>query len=41
MLCDNLEGWNGGRWVERSFKREKIYVYIWLIHSVVQQKVTT
>ena len=31
VLCDNLEGWDGegdGRW----FKRERIYIYLWLIH---------
>ena len=38
MLCDNLEGWDvrkGGR-----LKKEEIYVYIELIHIVVQQKLT-
>ena len=36
-LCINLEGWMeqemGGR-----FKREGIYVYLWLIHAEVWQK---
>ena len=26
-LCNNLEGWDGG-----SFKRDVMYVYLWLIH---------
>ena len=30
-LCINLEGWDGE--VDgRGFKREGIYVYLWLIH---------
>ena len=37
-LCINLEGWDGegdgGR-----FKRERIYVYLWLIHVEVLQKI--
>ena len=33
-LCINLEGWDG-REVEGSFKREGIYVYLWLIHVEV------
>ena len=33
-LCINLEGWGGQRdW--KSFKREGIYVYLWLIHAEV------
>ena len=28
MLRDNLEGWDGGGWVERGFKRERICVHI-------------
>ena len=38
-------GW-GGRWegggreVGESFKREGIYVYLWLIHVEVEQKTT-
>ena len=35
-LCDDLERWNGR--VRGRFKGEGIYVYIWLIHDVVQQK---
>ena len=38
LLCDDLEGWNvglGGR-----LKREGIYVYVSLIHAVVEQKPT-
>ena len=38
MLCDDLEGWEedvGGR-----IKEEEIYAYLWLIHTVVQQKLT-
>ena len=30
-LCINLEGWDGGEMGGR-FKREVIYVYLWLIH---------
>ena len=37
MLCDDLEGKSGK---ERRLKREGLYVYIWLIHFVVQQKLT-
>ena len=37
MLCDDLEGWGGGRMGGRV-KREGIYVYILLIHVIVQQK---
>ena len=35
MLCDDLEGWDeaGG-----NFKREGIYVYLWLIHVDIWQK---
>ena len=33
MLCDDLEGRDGGG-------REGICVYLWLIHAVVQQKLT-
>ena len=29
-LCINLEGWDG-----ESFKREGIYVFLWLIHVEV------
>ena len=31
-LCINLERWNGREMVGR-FKREGIYVYLWLIHD--------
>ena len=33
-LCINLEGWDG-REMGRRFKRERIYVYLWLIHVEV------
>ena len=33
-LCINLEGWDG-REIGRRFKREGIYVYLWLIHVEV------
>ena len=33
-LCINLEGWGGEETGER-FKREGIYVYLWLIHFEV------
>ena len=36
MLCDDLEGFGAGG----KLKREGIYVYLWLIHVVVQQKLT-
>ena len=36
MLCDSLEGWE----MEGRFKREGIYVYLWLIHVDVWQKPT-
>ena len=35
-LCDDLEGWNAG--VRGRPQREAIYVYIRLIHLVLQQK---
>ena len=37
MLCNDLERWDGG-WVRGRSKREGIYVYTWMIHIVVQQK---
>ena len=37
MLCDDLEGKSGE---EGRLKREGLYVYIRLIHFVVQQKLT-
>ena len=36
-LCINLEGWDGEGMGGR-FKREGIYVYLWLIHVEVWQK---
>ena len=33
-LCINLEGWDGEEMGGR-FKREEIYVYLWLIHVEV------
>ena len=39
MLRDNLEEWDGGG-VEKRFKREATYVYLWLIHVVVWWKPT-
>jgi len=38
-LCINLEGWVG-RQMGGRFKREGIYVYLWLIHVEVWQKTT-
>ena len=37
MLCDNLEGWDGGG---GRFKKEGTYVYLWLIQVVVWRKPT-
>jgi len=34
-LCINLEGWDLGREMGQRFKREGIYVYLWLIHAEV------
>ena len=41
MLCDRLEGWDreGGREMQEGGDME-IYVYIWLIHFVIQQKLS-
>ena len=39
VLCDHLEGWDGGETEER-LEREGTYVYLWLIHVGVRQKVT-
>ena len=36
MLCDEAEGWDVG--VGGRFQREGIYVYLELIHVIVQQK---
>ena len=38
MLCNDLEGWDGR--VGERLKREGIFVFIWLIYIVVQQKLT-
>ena len=43
MLCDTLEGWDGGGGgvgLGGKFKREGTYVYLGLIHAVVWQKPT-
>ena len=37
-LCIKLEGWDGEG--DGRFKREGIYVYLWLIHVEVEQKTT-
>ena len=37
MLCDDLEGWDG-KWVGGRLKKGGIYVYLQMIHAVVQQK---
>ena len=37
-LCINLEGWDGWGEMGGCFKREGIYVYLWLIHAEVWQK---
>ena len=41
MLCDHLEGWDGeaGREAQEGGDMG-IYVCIWLIHFVIQQKLT-
>ena len=33
-LCTNLEGWDG-REVGGRFKREGVYVHLWLVHAEV------
>ena len=38
-LCINLEAWDG-RETGGRFKREGIYLYLWLIHVEVLQKTT-
>ena len=37
VLRDDLERWNGGR-VGGRLQRERIYVYLRLMHIAVQQK---
>ena len=34
-LCINLEGWDGGGEMGGRFKREGMYIYLWLIHAEV------
>ena len=38
MLCDELEGWGRGWAMGGAFRRQGIYVYVWLIHDV-QKKI--
>ena len=38
MLCDDLSSWDGE--VGGRIKREGIYVYLYLIHIIVQQELT-
>ena len=38
MPCDDLERRDVG--MGRRSKREGVYVYIWLIHFIVQQRLT-
>ena len=44
MLCDHLEAWwrSGGRGmcVAGRLIRERTFVYLWLVHIVVEQKST-
>ena len=42
MLCDHLEGWDreGGRDMQEGGDMG-LYVYVWLIHFVIKQKLTT
>ena len=37
VLCDDLEGWAGGG-DGKEVQEEGIYVYLWLIHVVIQQE---
>ena len=37
MLCYDLEGRDGEEG-SRRFRREGVYVHVWLIHVVIQQK---
>ena len=36
MLCDDLEGWNGHGGTGGRLEKAGLYVYIQLIHAVVQ-----
>ena len=38
MLCGDLDGWDG--WGGGRSQREGIYIYIELIHFIVQQELT-
>ena len=38
MFRDDLEGWDEGLGIGEKLKREGIYVFLQLIHVVVQQK---
>lgn len=38
VFCDSLEGWDVV--VGVRFRKERVYVYLWLIHVSVQQKPT-
>ena len=41
VLCDHLEGWDREGWRETQEGGDMgIYVYVQLIHSVIQQKLT-
>ena len=40
MLCDDERSGAGGGEVGGRFKRERIYVYLRLIHDVIRQKPT-
>ena len=36
VLCDSVEGWDGD--LGGRYKRDRTYVYLWLIHVVIWQK---
>jgi len=38
VLCDELEGWDGGRAVRGRLEREWMYVHLQMTHATVQQK---
>lgn len=40
VLCDHLEEWEAWE-MGRSFRKEGLYVYLWLIYSDVWQMPTT